>query len=153
MLISQLLSISLLGLVAASPVAGGSDSSDSAVAGDFSPDWDAFESDFKLALEEYETNPTLAKRLNTHSASNVGYGQAIYAAGSAAVSQVKKLSDWNKAREQFVQLVTQGMMDHNPDPKTAVAAICYNKDYGIKDPQGIYGLRSEDLSIWPASTE
>lgn len=104
MLISQLLSISLLGLVAASPVAGGSDSSDSAVAGDFSPDWDAFESDFKLALEEYETNPTLAKRLNTHSASNVGYGQAIYAAGSAAVSQVKKLSDWNKVRTRALTL-------------------------------------------------
>lgn len=45
------------------------------------------------------------------------------------------------------------MMDHNPDPKTAVAAICYNKGYGIKDPEGIYGLHSEKLSVWPASTE
>ncbi|CAG8909603.1 unnamed protein product [Penicillium egyptiacum] len=173
MRLSQVVFFSLLGLATASPAPDGLDSSAAVVADDFKPDWDAFESDFKMALEESKADPSLAKRLNTHSASNVAYGQAIYAAGSAAVNQVKGLKNWNKAREQFTQLgrkrgnyfclwkssannpfpVTQGMMDHNPDPKTAVAAICYNKGYGVQNPEGIYGLHSEKLSVWPASTD
>ena len=63
---------------------------------DFKPDWNAFESDFKLALEEFNADPSLTKRLNTESSGNVAYGKAIYAAGAAAVSQVKSLKNWNK---------------------------------------------------------
>ncbi|CAP80524.1 Pc12g08970 [Penicillium rubens Wisconsin 54-1255] len=170
MRLSQVVFLSLFGFAAAAPAPDGLDSSAAVVADDFKPDWDAFESDFKLALEESEADASLAKRLNTQSASNVAYGKAIYAAGSAAVNQIKGLKNWNKAREQFTQLgkergnlwkssannsfpVTQGMMDHNPDPKTAVAAICYNKGYGIQNPEGIYGLHSEKISVWPASTD
>ncbi|RKL34411.1 hypothetical protein BFJ70_g8367 [Fusarium oxysporum] len=144
--------LSLLGLATASPVpepAGSSAAADTGI----KADWSSVEADYKLALEKAETDPHLAKRLNTHSANNVGYGKAIYAAGEAAYNQVKDLKNWNKAREEFIKLVTQIMMDHNPDPKTAVAAICYNKEYGLKDPRNIYGLRSEDLSIWPAKTD
>ncbi|CAG8174143.1 unnamed protein product [Penicillium nalgiovense] len=153
MRLSQVVFLSLLGFAAAAPAPDGLDGSAAVVADDFKPDWDTFESDFKLALEESKADASLAKRLNTHSAGNVAFGQAIYAAGSAAVNQVKGLKNWNKAREQFTQLVTQGMMDHNPDPETAVAAICYNKGYGIQNPEGIYGLHSEKLSVWPASTD
>ncbi|KAJ6160195.1 hypothetical protein N7497_004732 [Penicillium chrysogenum] len=153
MRLSQVVFLSLLGFAAAAPAPDGLDSSAAVVADDFKPDWNAFESDFKLALEESEADASLAKRLNTQSASNVAYGKAIYAAGSAAVNQIKGLKNWNKAREQFTQLVTQGMMDHNPDPKTAVAAICYNKGYGVQNPEGIYGLHSEKISVWPASTD
>ncbi|KAF6783207.1 hypothetical protein CSOJ01_15924 [Colletotrichum sojae] len=119
----------------------------------FQPDWEAIEVEYKAAMAKTISDPNLAKRLNTASANNVGYGQAIYAAGSAAISQVKSLSNWNKAREQFTQLTTQIMMDHNPNSTEAVSAICYNQGYSVKDPQGIYGLRSEDLSIFPAKTD
>ncbi|CAI7653985.1 unnamed protein product [Penicillium discolor] len=173
MRLSQVVFLSLLGFAAAAPAPDGLESGSAVGDDDFKPDWNAFESDFKLALEEFDADPSLTKRLNTQSSSNVAYGQAIYAAGAAAVKQVKGLKNWNKSREQFTQLgkkkeshsflwrsrantsfpVTAGMMDHNPDPKTAVAAICYNKGYGIKDPEGIYGLHSEKLSVWPASTD
>ncbi|OLN97844.1 hypothetical protein CCHL11_02573 [Colletotrichum chlorophyti] len=119
---------------------------------DFNPNWEIIEADYKAALKEAASNPALAKRLNTEGASNVSYGQAIYAAGAAAVNQIKGLKNWNKAREQFTQLMTQIMMDHNPNPGVAVAAICYNKDYDVKDPRGIYGLQSESISVWPAHT-
>ncbi|KAF4764072.1 hypothetical protein N7455_011046 [Penicillium solitum] len=153
MRLRQVVFLSLLGFAAAAPAPDGLDSGPASVYDDFKPDWNAFESDFKLALEEFNADPSLTKRLNTESSGNVAYGKAIYAAGAAAVSQVKSLKNWNKSREQFIQLVTQGMVDHNPDPETAVAAICYNKGYGIKDPEGIYGLHSETLSVWPLSTD
>lgn len=96
MRLSQIFFISLLGLAAASPAPGGLDGSAVVSADDFKPDWNAFESDYKLALEKSKTDPSLTKRLNTQSASNVAFGQAIYAAGSAAANQVKSLSHWNK---------------------------------------------------------
>lgn len=174
----QVLVLALASVNNASPVAN--IASTSAVQGPpvvsadtFQPDWDAIEAEYKAAMAKTISDPNLAKRLNTASANNVGYGQAIYAAGSAAISQVKSLSNWNKvkvqlistrspppatnteaqAREQFTQLTTQIMMDHNPNSTEAVSAICYNQGYSVKDPQGIYGLRSEDLSIFPAKTE
>ncbi|KAF4959406.1 hypothetical protein FSARC_10731 [Fusarium sarcochroum] len=150
MRLNSVVILSLLGLATASPMPA---DSSSAVDAEFQFDRDILEADYKLALEKIEADPHLAKRLNTQSSSNVAFGQAIYAAGEATYKQVKAISNWNKAREQFVKGVTQIMMDHNPDPKTAVAAICYNKKYGIKDPKNIYGLRSEDLSIWPAKTD
>ncbi|KAF9873622.1 hypothetical protein CkaCkLH20_08732 [Colletotrichum karsti] len=119
----------------------------------FKPNWDAIETEYKAAFAKAVNDPTLTRRLNTGSANNVGYGQAIYAAGSAAISQVKSLSDWNKAREQFTQLTTQIMMDHNPNSTEAVSAICYNKAYDVQDAKGIYGLRSEELSVFPAKTD
>jgi hypothetical protein len=96
MRLSQVVFLSLFGFAAAAPAPDGLDSSAAVVANDFKPDWDAFESDFKLALEESEADASLAKRLNTQSASNVAYGKAIYAAGSAAVNQIKGLKNWNK---------------------------------------------------------
>jgi hypothetical protein len=96
MRLSQVVFLSLLGFAAAAPPPDGLDSSAAVVADDFKPDWDAFGSDFKLALEESKEDASLAKRLNTQSASNVAYGQAIYAAGSAAVNQIKGLKNWDK---------------------------------------------------------
>lgn len=96
MRLSQVVFLSLLGFAAAAPAPDGLDGSAAVVADDFKPDWDTFESDFKLALEESKADASLAKRLNTHSAGNVAFGQAIYAAGSAAVNQVKGLKNWNK---------------------------------------------------------
>lgn len=96
MRLSHIVFVSLMGLAAASPTPGTLESSAADVADDFKPDWDAFNADFKLALEEFETDPSLAKRLNTQSANNVGYGKVIYAAGSAAYNQVKSISHWNK---------------------------------------------------------
>ncbi|KAJ4211767.1 hypothetical protein NW757_014805, partial [Fusarium falciforme] len=104
MRLHEIIIASLLGLTAASPVSGSLDGSSAAVADDFKPDWDAFEIDFKAALEEAERDPGLTKRLNTQSANNVAFGQAIYAAGAAAVKHIKDLKNWNKAREQFTQL-------------------------------------------------
>lgn len=94
--LSQVVFISLLGFAAAAPAPDGLDSSSAVVVDDFKPDWNTFDNDFKKALEESKTDASLAKRLNTHSASNVGYGQAIYAAGAAAVNQVKGLKNWDK---------------------------------------------------------
>ncbi|GJC80603.1 hypothetical protein ColLi_03441 [Colletotrichum liriopes] len=97
----DLLLVPLIGFAIASPVSQTRSTSSiegpSAVdAEDFKPDWDAIEIEYKSALTRSAQDPALLKRLNTQSASNVAYGQAIYAAGSAAVSQVKGLSNWNK---------------------------------------------------------
>lgn len=96
MRLSQVVFLSLLGFAAAAPAPDGLDSGPAVVYDDFKPDWNAFESDFKLALEEFNADPSLTKRLNTESSGNVAYGKAIYAAGAAAVSQVKSLKNWNK---------------------------------------------------------
>lgn len=96
MRLSQVVFLSLLGFAAAAPAPDGLESGPAVVDDDFKPDWNAFESDFKLALEEFNADPTLTKRLNTQSSGNVAYGKAIYAAGAAAVSQVKGLKNWNK---------------------------------------------------------
>ncbi|CAI7612917.1 unnamed protein product [Penicillium glandicola] len=152
MRLTQAVFLSLLGLAAASP-SPAPESSAVVAAEDFKPDWDACNKDFDLALEKAKLDPSLTKRLNTESANNVAWGQAVYAAGEAAVKQVNQLKDWNKAREQFTQLTTQIMIDRNPDPNTAVAAICYNMGYNVQNSDGIYGLRSQEISIWPASTD
>ncbi|KZL65706.1 hypothetical protein CT0861_02672, partial [Colletotrichum tofieldiae] len=119
----------------------------------FKPDWKAIEVDYKAASAKISNDPVLAKRINTQSASNVAFGQAVYAAGNAAVNQITVVADWNQAREQFNTITTQIMMDHNPDKNKAVAAVCYNMNYDIKDSNLINGLSSEELSIWPAHTK
>ncbi|KZL64627.1 hypothetical protein CT0861_07509 [Colletotrichum tofieldiae] len=158
MRLQDILFVPLISFAIASPVsqtrsASSIEGSSTVDAEDFRPDWDAIEIEYKAALTRSAQDLALVKRLNTDSANNVAYGKAIYAAGAAAVSQVSGISNWNKAREQFTQLITQIMIDHNPNPKEAVAAICYNKGYDVKDPKGIYGLRSEELSVWPAKTD
>lgn len=96
MRLNQVVFLSLLGFAAAAPAPDGLDSASAVVDADFKPDWDAFAADFKLALEESKADPSLAKRLNTESSGNVAFGQAVYAAGSAAVTQLKGLKNWNK---------------------------------------------------------
>lgn len=96
MRLNQVVFLSLLGFAAAAPAPDGLDSASAVVDADFKPDWDAFAADFKLALEESKADPILAKRLNTESSGNVAFGQAVYAAGSAAVTQLKGLKNWNK---------------------------------------------------------
>ncbi|KAF5025457.1 hypothetical protein F66182_2480 [Fusarium sp. NRRL 66182] len=152
MRLNSVVILSLFGLATASPVPEpvGSASID---ATDFKVDWAVVQKDFDLALEKAENDPHLTKRLNTQSANNVAYGRVIYAAGEAAYKQARRISNWNKARAEYIRLVTEMMMDRNPDSKTAVAAVCYNKKYGLKDPRNIYGLRSAEFSIWPASTD
>ncbi|KAK2053030.1 hypothetical protein LY76DRAFT_629750, partial [Colletotrichum caudatum] len=146
----------LVGLATASPVVQGSSSpserSNAIETDDFKPDWDAIEADYKAASIRFAEEPTLSKRLNTQGAMDVSYAQAIWSAGDAALKQVKSISKWKKARGEFTKLCTQIMMDHNPNSTQAVSAICYNKDYDIKNPDGIYGMTSQTLSIWPAKT-
>ncbi|WQF75290.1 hypothetical protein CDEST_00304 [Colletotrichum destructivum] len=145
------------GLAASSPVLGAPTTSSDGLPGADSdsskPDWKTIEADFKEQLAKTKNDQTLSKRLNTHSATNVGLGQIIYAAGSAAYNHVKSISNWNEAREQFTQLTTKIMIDHNPYPSEAVAAICYNKGYDVRDRRGIYGLTSQELAIWPLKTD
>ncbi|KAK6207857.1 hypothetical protein QIS74_12938 [Colletotrichum tabaci] len=145
------------GLAASSPVLGAQSASSDGLPGvgsdGFKPDWKTIEADFKEQLAKTKNNQALSKRINTHSATNVGLGQIIYAAGSAAYNHVKSISNWNEAREQFTQLTTQIMIDHNPYPSVAVAAICYNKGYDVRDRRGIYGLTSQELAIWPLKTD
>ncbi|OHX00157.1 x-pro dipeptidyl-peptidase (s15 family) protein [Colletotrichum incanum] len=96
---------------------------------DFKPDWDAIDAEYKAALIRTAQDPALVKRLDTKSASNVGYAQAAYAAGAAAISQLKSLTNWNEGRERFTQFTTEIMLKQNPNPNEAVAAICYNQGY------------------------
>ncbi|KAK1570035.1 uncharacterized protein LY79DRAFT_570651 [Colletotrichum navitas] len=120
---------------------------------EFKPDWNTIEIDYNAALERFAEGPTLVERLNTEGSSDVAYGLVISAAAQAAYGQIKSLVKWNKARRDFTQLTTQIMLDHNPNSTQAIAAICYNMEYDIKDPDMMYGLTSQKISIWPASTD
>ncbi|KAK1976445.1 hypothetical protein LZ30DRAFT_666851 [Colletotrichum cereale] len=158
MRLQHLIFVYLAGFTAASPVIqtpsnSSTQSSLPVDAEDFEPDWDAVETDYNAALLRAKQDPTLIKRLNTEGANDVSYGLAIYAAGAAAIKQIKGLSKWKPAREKFVQICTQTMMDHNPNPQQAVAAICYNNAYAIQDPKRIYGLRRREIAVWPAKSD
>lgn len=111
MRLSQVVFLSLLGFAAAAPAPEGLDSSPAVADDDFKPDWTAFESDFNLALEEANADASLVKRLNTQSASNVAYGKAIYAAGAAAVNQIKGLKNWNKVLDNTLFVLPLPLYD------------------------------------------
>ncbi|TDZ67830.1 hypothetical protein CTRI78_v002694 [Colletotrichum trifolii] len=55
--------------------------------------------------------------------------------------------DWTLARETFTQETTSQMWNRNPNPGKYHAAICYNKGYRVKDPQGIDGLAKVTLRL------
>ncbi|KAK1954665.1 hypothetical protein LY78DRAFT_729789 [Colletotrichum sublineola] len=158
MLVQQLLFIFFAVFAAASPVTQSpSIPCGKKAAGfegdEFNSDWNAIQTEHNAALERYAEGPNILKRINTADANNVAYVEAAYSALAAAVGQIKSILKWKQAREEFTQLATQVMLDHNPNPNQAVAAICYNKAYDIKDKDGIYGLTKQTLSVWPLHTD
>ncbi|KAJ4422990.1 hypothetical protein N0V82_002384 [Gnomoniopsis sp. IMI 355080] len=66
---------------------------------------------------------------------------------------IKNLGEWNEVRETFTKKTTQDMWARNPDYTKYPAAICYNKGYTLKDPNGKDGLLSAKLSLGMLNTE
>ncbi|RAL61617.1 hypothetical protein DID88_009654 [Monilinia fructigena] len=60
---------------------------------------------------------------------------------------IKDLGQWNKAREVFTQTTTDQMWKRNPDYNRYPAAVCYNKGYHLRDPNGHTGRVKAKLSI------
>ncbi|KAK2022072.1 hypothetical protein LX32DRAFT_574231, partial [Colletotrichum zoysiae] len=157
MLVQHFLFIFFAGFAAASPVTQSPSipcgEKPAGFKGDeFNHHCNAIETEYTAELKRYVEGPSISKRINTADANNPAYVLAAYYAVDAAVGQIKSIFKWKKAREQFTQTATQVMLDHNPNPNQAVAAICYNKEYDLKDKDGIYGFTKKTLSIWPAST-
>lgn len=96
------------GLAASSPVLGAPPASSDGLPGvdsdSFKPDWKTIEADFKEQLSKTKNDQALSKRLNTHSAANVGLGQIVYAAGAAVYNHVKSISNWNEVRTSLTEI-------------------------------------------------
>ena len=58
-----------------------------------------------------------------------------------------------QARETFTKKTTAEMWARNPDRSKYPAAICYNKSYRIKDPNGITGKVSAKFELGQLNTE
>lgn len=58
-----------------------------------------------------------------------------------------------QARETFTKKTTAEMWARNPDRSKFPAAICYNKSYRVKDPNGITGKLSAKFELGQLNTE
>ncbi|TGO31592.1 hypothetical protein BHYA_0499g00020 [Botrytis hyacinthi] len=66
---------------------------------------------------------------------------------------LENLGQWNEVREKFTQETTLNMWARNPDYNKYPAAVCYNKGYSLKNPNGFVGRVSAKLSLGLLETD
>lgn len=79
--------------------------------------------------------------------------QATNDAYEAVKSLITSLSQWNEAREVFTQNTTSVMWANNPDYSAYPAAICYNKNYSMKNTAGFLAKGSVTLTVGSLHTD
>jgi hypothetical protein len=81
-------------------------------------------------------------------------GAVIEKAVDGAATEITSINDgWDASREQFTQVTVEKMWDSNPDTATYGAAICYNKDYSLKDSSLMSNVTSVELKSGLLHTE
>ncbi|KLU82630.1 hypothetical protein MAPG_01701 [Magnaporthiopsis poae ATCC 64411] len=81
----------------------------------------------------------------TQAATDIGTEVARQAI-QGAITLIKDISNWTKAREEFTKATVAQMWAENPDPKKYAAAICNNVGYTLKNGNaGAIGKVSVEL--------